>query len=101
MTRAGMANAKPSVMEILKKVAAVPGNVIHKVADKVSATREHAREVVHRVIDRVEGLVGGSEHHLATAHASTEPARHIRKLRGHKKPRAERRKARRAAHAAS
>jgi hypothetical protein len=88
-------------MEILKKVAAVPGNVIHKVADKVSATREHALEAVHRVIDRVEDLVGRSDHDLATAHASTEPARHIRKLRGHKKPRAERRRARRAAHAAS
>lgn len=97
--RNGMANAKPSVMEILKKVAAVPGNVIHKVADKVSATREHALEAVHRVIDRVEDLVGRSDHHLATTH--TEPVRHIRKLRGHKKPRAERRKARRAAHAAS
>lgn len=93
-----MANANPTVMEILKKVAAVPGNVIHKVADKVSATREHAREAVHRVIDRVEDFVGG---HLATAHESAEPVRHIRKERGHKKPRAERRRARRAARAAS
>lgn len=95
-----MRTAITIAMRILKKVAAVPGKMIEKVADTVSATREHAREAVHRVIDRVEDLVGGSDGHLATEHAAPAPARHIRKERGHKKPRAERRRARRAAHAA-
>jgi hypothetical protein len=84
-------------MEILKKVAAVPGHVIEKVADKVSATRDHARDAFHRVIDRVEDFVGMSEPHLAGASGDPAPTKHLRKERGHKKPRAERRRARRAA----
>ena len=82
-------------MRILKKVVDVPRRVIVKVAD---ATREHARDALHRVLDRVESFVGVSEHQLA--HASAAPIRHIRKQPGHKKPRAERRRARRAAHTA-
>ena len=96
-----MRTAKTFGMRILKKVAAVPASVIHKVTDKVVETRDHARDALHRVIDRVEDLVGVSDRHLATAHGSPPPARHIRKERGHKKPRAERRRARRAAHSAN
>jgi len=96
-----MRTAKTNSMRILKKVAAVPASVIHKVTDKVVETRDHARDALHRVIDRVEDLVGVSDRHLATAHGSPPPARHIRKERGHKKPRAERRRARRAAHSAN
>jgi hypothetical protein len=87
-------------MEILKTVAAVPGHVIEKVVDKVSATRDHARDAIHRVIERVEDFVG-IEHHGASASAAAAPATHIRKEPGHKKPRAERRRARRAARHAS
>lgn len=101
IAQSGMRTAISHGMRILKKVAAVPASVLHKVTDKVSATREQARDALHRVIDRVEDLVGVSDRHLATAHGSPPPAKHIRKERGHKKPRAERRRARRAAHTAN
>jgi len=80
-------------MRILKKVVDVPRRVIVKVAD---TTRKHARGALHRVLARVESFVGAPEHQLA--HSSAAPLRHIRKQPGQKKPRAERRRARRAPH---
>jgi len=96
MAQSGMRSALTNAMRILKKVVDVPRRVIAKVAD---ATREHASNAIHRVLDRVDNLVGTPERHLATATAG--PIRHIRKQPGHKKPRAERRRARRAAHTAT
>lgn len=84
-------------MQIFKKLVAVPTKIVGSVADRVSSVREHAAEVAHRVLDRVEDVVGGPDRHFATSPTSPSPAKRIAKLRGHKKPRAERRKARHAA----
>ncbi|MFT3696681.1 MAG: hypothetical protein QM831_26305 [Kofleriaceae bacterium] len=77
-------------MRIFKNLVAVPTKII-------GGARDRAKEFVHRVLDRIEDVVGGPDRHLATSPASPTPAKRIAKLKGHKKPRAERRKARRAA----